>query len=530
MSNHKPEMKTCSKTQCIETGAPANPPAIESQTFAYPEDRKMGTFGAVFFLVNMMIGTGIFSTPSLVFDSTRSVGASLMLWLVGGILALCGLSIYLEFGLAIPRSGAEKNYLERAYPRPRYLASCMLAIQTVLLGISSANCLSFGRYALSAAGRQSDGWQSRGIAVSSVTFAVIMHAVIPKWGLRVINLLGVLKVVSLLLIIFSGFAALAGHRHVPDPHNFDNSFQTSPDQDSTDAGSRVYPYCNAMLSIIYSYQGWTGANGIIGELKNPRRTLLVAVPLSVVSVTILYLLANIAYFAAVPKQDIAKSEVLLAATFFRNVFGNVAGTHVLPVFVMLSNLGNIIAAALYYSRIIQELAKEGLLPFSFFWASNKPFNTPAASLSLHWTATVLVLVAVPMGPAYTLVVNLYTYAYGWLQVSVIIGLLWLQFRKSEKWTSPWHTPLLVSIIYLLSNLFTIIVPLVPPKGKWNSNGYPYYVYPFVGIGMLFLGVIYWAFWFKILAYFGFQNLVTERTYTDTGAEVVRYRKVAAKRQ
>ncbi|PHH67378.1 hypothetical protein CDD81_147 [Ophiocordyceps australis] len=523
-------MKISSDTQCIDSSPAASGSAIESQTFAYSEDRKMGTLGAVFFLVNFMIGTGIFSTPSSVFDATRSVGASLVLWLIGGILALCGLSIYLEFGLAIPRSGAEKNYLERAYRHPHYLASCMLAFQTILLGISSANCLSFGRYALSAAGRQSDGWQARGIAVSSITFAVIMHTVLPKWGLRVLNLLGALKIVCLLLIIFSGFAALAGHRHVPDPHNFEHGFQASPDESPIDAGGRIYAYSNAMLNIIYSYQGWSGVNGVIGELKRPRRTLAVAVPLAVVLVTILYLLANIAYFAAVPKQDLAKSEVLLAATFFRNVFGNAAGAHVLPVFIMLSNLGNVVATALYYSRMNQELAKEGLLPFSFFWASNKPFNTPAAALWLHWTVTVLVLVAIPMGPAYTLVVNLYIYAYGWLQTFVVIGLLWLQHKKSENWNSPWHTPLVVSIIYLLSNLFTIIIPLVPPKGKWNNNGYPFYVYPFVGIGVLLLGAVYWTFRFKILPYFGFQNLVTERTYTETGAEVVRYRKVAAKQQ
>jgi amino acid transporter len=46
---------------------------------------------------------------------TGSVGISLMLWVIGGLLTLCGISVFLEFGLAIPRSGGEKNYLERVY-------------------------------------------------------------------------------------------------------------------------------------------------------------------------------------------------------------------------------------------------------------------------------------------------------------------------------------------------------------------------------------------------------------------------------
>ena len=87
----------------------------------------------------------VFSTPSGIFAATGSVGVSIILWLVGGILTFCGLSVFLEFGLAIPLSGGEKNYLERVYRHPRYLATCVLASQMILLGFSSGNSLAFGR-------------------------------------------------------------------------------------------------------------------------------------------------------------------------------------------------------------------------------------------------------------------------------------------------------------------------------------------------------------------------------------------------
>jgi amino acid transporter len=304
-----------------------------------------------------------------------------MLWLIGGILTFAGLSVFLEFGLAIPRSGGEKNYLERVYRHPKYLATCVFAAQMVLLGFSSGNSLAFGRYVLFASGSSSpDGWAARGIAVACITFAVTLHSALPTWGLRLANVLGVFKVIILLLIVCAGFAAIAGHRLVDDPHNFDDAFAIHTGDGW--GGGGAYAYTTALLNIVYSYKGWENANYVLGELRHPRRTLAIAAPLAVGGVTILYVLVNVAYFAAIPKDDLAKSEVIVAGLFFRNVFGQSAAARSLPAFVALSNLGNVLAVSFAHARVNQELAKEGLLPFSRFWASNKPFNAPAASVSL----------------------------------------------------------------------------------------------------------------------------------------------------
>ncbi|KAK0388951.1 hypothetical protein NLU13_2528 [Sarocladium strictum] len=501
---------------------------IDAQEFSYTEDRKIGVTGAVFLILNKMIGTGIFSTPSGVFAATGSVGVSFMLWLAGGILTFCGLSIWLEFGLALPRSGGEKNYLERAYRRPRYLTTCVLASQMILLGFSSGNALAFGRYALFASGSESpDGWAARGLGVACTTFAVVLHATLPKIGIRLFNVLGVFKVVILLVIIFAGFAALAGHRRVPDPGNFHDAFAIQSGDGY--GGGGAYAYSNALLNVVYSYKGWENANYVVGELRNPRRTLAVAAPLAVGGVTVLYLLANVAYFAAIPKSDLATSEVLVAGLFFRNVFGDSAAARSLPVFVCLSNLGNVLAVSFAHARLIQELAKEGMLPFSRFWASNRPFNAPAAALFLHWIVTVIVLLAPPAGPAYNFIVSLYTYPGVWINTFVTLGLLYLQWTKSEGWSSPWHTYLPVSVLYILASVFMIVVPFIPPEeGSWNAEGYPYYVFPIVGVAVLLLGVLWWVVWNRILPRLGGYRIVAERTFDEVGAEVVRYRKVTVK--
>lgn len=305
-----------------------------------------------------------------------------MLTKSGGVLTFAGLSVFLEFGLAIPRSGGEKNYLERVYRHPKYMATCVLASQMLLLGFSSGNSLAFGRYVLFASGSEApDGWAARGIAIACVTFAVGLHVVLPKWGIRLFNVLGVFKVVVLLFIVFSGFAALAGHLKIEKPNNFDNAFRLEVGEGY--GGGGAYAYCQALLRIIYSYKGWENANYVLSEVKNPKKTLSIAAPLAIGGVTILYVLANVAYFAAIPKSELATSEVIVAGVFFKNVFGDSAGARSLPAFVALSNLGNVLAVSFAHARLNQEFAKEGLLPWSRFWATNKPFNSPSTAVSSH---------------------------------------------------------------------------------------------------------------------------------------------------
>ncbi|RVX73455.1 hypothetical protein B0A52_03097 [Exophiala mesophila] len=505
-----------------------NASSLEDVTFKFDDSRKLGTTGAVFLILNKMIGTGIFSTPSGIFAATGSVGVCLFLWVIGGILTFAGLSVFLEFGLAIPRSGGEKNYLERAYQRPKLLATCVLLSQMILLGFSSGNSLAFGRYILFASGSEvADGWQARGIAIACVTFAVVLHSTLPKWGIRLFNVLGIFKVAVLLVIVFGGFAAMAGRLKVPNPHNFDNAFTFYSGETWGNGGA--YEYCTAILRIVYSYKGWENANYVLGEIKNPTRTLKVAAPLAIGGVTILYVLANVAYFAAIPKEEMATSEVIVAGVFFRNVFGNSAAARSLPAFVAISNLGNVLAVSFAHARLNQEFAKEGLLPYSRFWASNKPFNAPATALFLHWLITVIILVAPPAGPAYNFITDLYTYPGAWINGFVALGLLYLQFNKSENWSSPFHTYLPVTLLFLASNAFLAIVPFIPPTGPKDPEGYPFYVFPVVGVGVLLLGVLYWGLWMKGLPKLLGYRIGAERYVSDTdGSETVRYKKVYGK--
>ncbi|KAF2029470.1 high-affinity methionine permease-like protein [Setomelanomma holmii] len=464
----------------------------EDNAYVYDESQKLGYTATVFVILNNVT---IFSTPSSIFAVTGSVG----------------------FGLANPGSGGEKNYLERVYRHPKYVATCVLAAQMLLLGFSSGNSLAFGRYVLLASGSEApEGWAARGIAIACVTFSVVLHSTAPKWGIRLFNVLGIFKVFILLFIVFSGFAALAGHLKVEQPHNFDNAFALEIRDGYSGGGA--YGYCQALLRIIYSYKGWENANYVLGEIRNPKKTLAWSAPLAIGGTTILYVLANVAYFAAIPKSDLAKSE-------------SSAGARSLPAFVALSNLGNFLAVSFAHARLNQEFAKEGLLPWSRFWASKKPFDAPAPALFLHWLITVIVLVAPPAGPAYNFITDLYTYPGAWINGFVTAGLIHLHFSKKERWESPWHTYLPISVVYLATNIFLAIVSFIPPDGDRNAEGYPWIVFPVVGVGVgvLLLGVLYWFCWTKVWPKFGGYKIVSERYEDAEGNEHIRYFKVYTKK-
>ena len=91
--------------------------------------------------VGSVIGSGIFSTPSSILSSVHSVGASLMLWVLGFILSFCGLFVWLEFGAMYPRSGGEKVYLEAVYKKPKFLATVIFAMNAILLGFTASGCI-----------------------------------------------------------------------------------------------------------------------------------------------------------------------------------------------------------------------------------------------------------------------------------------------------------------------------------------------------------------------------------------------------
>ncbi|KAL0581130.1 tRNA ligase [Marasmius crinis-equi] len=459
------------------------------------KNRRLGTVSAVMLVANRMIGTGIFATPAGIVASTGSIGLALFLWLIGGIIAAAGLTVYLEWATALPRSGGEKNYLEFSYHRPLYLITCVYAIT--------------GEMLLNATNTEVDQWNQRGIGLGVVTFALIIHGCTPKTGIYLQNVLGFFKIVVLLFIICTGFAALAGRVPGGSPHNFTNAFAGT----KVDANSFV----QALYNVIWSFIGYSNAFYAMSEIRNPIRTVKRAAPLAMILVTVLYILTNVAYFAAVPKETILTSKRLLAAEFFGIMFGEKANKAI-SVLIALSAIGNVLAVLFGQGRINQELGREGVLPFSKFFASNKPFDSPLAGLGLQWLVTVIIILGPPPGDAYNFLLNLISYPLNVFNALVSFGLLWIYFNKEKyNWNPPVKATLPVVILFALANVFLVIVPLVPPSaGNEPYESLPYWLHVVVGFGVLAAGGLYWVIWAKLLPKLGNYHLVREQEVASDG--------------
>lgn len=476
--------------------------------------RHMGVFSCTMLNVGTIIGTGIFATPSSILESVGSVGASLMLWVLGLVFSLCGLLIWLEFGTMYPRSGGEKVYLEAVYRRPKHLSTVIFAAYAIFLNFSSASCLVFAQNIIIAGGHDPSIWAVRGIAVGVIFFTVFLHGFTPRLGVYAMNVLSLFKIAILLFIVVTSWVVLSGKTRVKDPHvNFRHAFAGS----STSSND----YAAAMFKILYSYAGWQNVNYVMNDVKNPVRTLKIAGPLALGITATLYILANIAYFAASSKSDILESGTTVASLFFENVFGAQA-QKALSVFIALSALGSVLNIAYSAARVNQELAKEGIpLPFgNRIWAANWPTqNAPFPGLIIHLIPTVIITLAPPLQVAYPFILDVASYPLQVIDLFIILGLFYLRWKKPHL-PRPFKVWTPLALFFLLVECFLVIFPYVPPAGGvGDTPPLAYYLYCLIAIAVLMSGVLYWAVWKLVLPYVFKFRLVPRKEVLEDGTVV-----------
>lgn len=156
--------------------------------------------------------------------------------------------------------------------------------------------------------------------------------------------------------------------------------------------------------------------------------------------------------------------------FFRNMFGPQA-ERALSVFVTLSALGNVLS-----DRVNQELDREGVLPFSKFFAGSRPFNAPTAGLALHWLITVITILVPPPGDAFNLILNLISYPFAVINMLISGGLLYLRFSPGSSWQPVFAAWPPVTAFFFLSNIFLVVVPFIPSQGASGYQHLPYYLH------------------------------------------------------
>ncbi|EJD06899.1 amino acid transporter [Fomitiporia mediterranea MF3/22] len=477
-----------------------------------PLGREVTLLSCIMLNLGQMLGSGIFSVPGVVLNSVGSIGLFFIAWVLAPVFAYAGLSLYSELASMFPnRSGAEVVYLEQAYPRPRFLVPVSFAVTTVLLSFSATNSIVFAQYFMILFDIPATAARQTVIALIVATVAVAVVGISTKWSLRVVNVITGIKALSQIFMVAAGLAVLVGITRIKDP--FSNF--ADPWADSSLNGNAL---ATAFVKTHFAFVGWANSFNVLAEVKRePVRTVRNAGRISLVLVSVLFLLTNVAYIAAIPKEEIKQSGQLVGALFFQKVFGETWTAKILPVMVVFSCFGNVTVGQ---ARVIREVARQGLLPWPEFFASTKPFGTPLGPVLLKHILTILVILALPAADAFNFLLDLASYPHLFFAVATGFGVWILRKRHvTQKIPFSGFKASNVSIVlYLSSCIFLTIMPWIPPEDGHADVSFWYCV---VGIGILLVCALYYYVWIVLIPRIGGYEYVEEVEEIEGGARLAK---------
>ncbi|WP_445216233.1 APC family permease [Bradyrhizobium sp. Pa8] len=255
-----------------------------------------------------MIGVGVFTSLGFQVKDIPSGFSILLLWTVGGIVALCGVFSYSELGAMFPRSSGEYNFLGRAYhPAFGFLAGWVSATVGFAAPVALA-AMAFGEYAKSVVPDLPPIPLAIGVVwlVSIVQLTGVRHS-------STFQLIStILKVVLIVAFLLAGFVIGTPQPIVFTPQPGDLAHIVSP------------PFAIGLVFVMYSFSGWNAATYIIGEMNMPQRDLPRALLAGTLIVLVLYVALNAVFLYSTPVSALA-GQLDVASVAGSAIFGSLGG-------------------------------------------------------------------------------------------------------------------------------------------------------------------------------------------------------------
>ncbi len=337
-------------------------------------ERRISLFTAASVVVANVIGSGIFTTSGFLARDLAHPGALLLVWVVGGVLALAGAVSYSELGASMPEAGGEYVYLREAYGPLVGFLSGWISFFIGFSGAIAATALVFVRYlAHFLPGVAPPHPLGVALAIGLVWALAMVHAVGVGPGGLVQRILTVAKVAAILVLLVAGFTVGAGNTA---------HFRSG-------GGEAVWGnFAVSLIFVMFAYSGWNAAGYLAGEIRDPGRNLSLALLGGTLVVTALYLLLNVFYLYALSVPQMAGVEAVAERASVA-AFGQ-AATHAVTLIVMFGFVGSISAMVLAGPRVYYAMARDGVFPPAIA-AVHPRFRTPARAILLQaaWS-TVLI--------------------------------------------------------------------------------------------------------------------------------------------
>jgi APA family basic amino acid/polyamine antiporter len=291
-------------------------------------------------VVANMIGTGIFTSLGFQVGDLPTGFAIMAVWAVGGLCALCGALSYAELGAALPRSGGEYNFLREIYhPSVGFLAGWISSTVGFAAPVAIA-AMAFSSYFSEVV----PGINQLVLSLAIVTICTLVLLRDLRLGSAFQNGSTILKVVLVLVIIGAGFWVKKTQPVSFLPARGDGALILSA------------PFAVSLYWVMYAYSGWNASTYIVGEVRNPSRTIPLSVGLGTVVVMALYLGMNAVFLRTTPAAEMMgqKQVAFIAGA---HIFGT-AGAKVMAAFICLGLISTISAMMWIGPRIAATMGED----------------------------------------------------------------------------------------------------------------------------------------------------------------------------
>ncbi|XP_061617383.1 cystine/glutamate transporter isoform X2 [Phyllopteryx taeniolatus] len=410
--------------------------------------REIGPVPAVSFIIGTVVGSGIFIAPKGVLANSGSVGLSLVVWALCGVLSLLGALCYAELGTTFTKSGGHYTYLlETLGPLPAFLR---LWVEFLFIrpAVASYVSLAFGRYVVEPffAPCEAPTPLIRLVSILGVTFVVAINCWSVTMASRTQVTLTFIKTFALVLIIVPGIMALAKGK----TENFQKGFELE--------ALTLDRLPLAFYNGLYAYGGWFYLNMVTEEVINPNRTIPLAIVCSMVTVTVLYVLVNVSYYTVMTPGELLLSDAV-AVTFASRALRGMSA--VVPLLVALSCLGALNGGFFSSPRMLFVGAREGHWPPIFSMIHIRR-HTPLPAVLFLYPLVVLMLITEEIQH----LISLASFARWFFIALATLGMLVHRYRFPQL-PRPFKVPLVIAVTFTAVCFF--IVGLSLYSDPWNTG-------------------------------------------------------------
>ncbi len=429
-------------------------------------ERVLSLLDATMINVGGIIGSGIFMVPATVAFFTGSTSLFFLVWILGGIVSLFGALSVAELGAAMPRAGGQYVYLNEAYgPLWGYLYgwSAVAVINTASIaavGVAFSEYLGFF-FPISDA-------SIKGIAVVTIVLLTIINIVDVKSGARFQNLFTLSKLGAIFGIILLGLVMEGGTNQNLSPIFSDKPFI-----------GLIGPLGLAMVSVLWTFDGWIFITYVAGEVKNPGRNIPLSLIFCMLIVVSVYLLLNYVLLFILGFTGMNGSELVVSDA--ASVFLGNKGAAVVTLIILISLIGANNGFVLSSARINYAMARDKLF-FNQAAQIHSRFKSPANALIIQCVWACLLTFTGTFNQLITYII--FT---SWIFYGMSAGAVIILRKKKPDMDRPYKTPAYpwIPIIFIFFAIFlTINTIMEAPRDAT------------IGAGIILAGLPLYYYWKK----------------------------------